>query len=111
MPDRKMRILIVSPSQGHYGGMEAFVLALASSIETWPEFQLRVCFKLVGKRELKQDLRQAAAVLSSPVHYLPSGDFGLVKLIRWADLVHGQNTSPDIVFPARLLAKKLVLTI
>jgi len=91
--------------------MEAFVLALAASVAKWPEFELQVCFKLVGKRELRRDLETAAASLTRPVHYLPSGDFGLIKLIRWADIVHGQNTSPDIVFPARLMGKKLVLTI
>jgi len=87
------------------------VIALAASVATWPEFDLQVCFKLVGKLKLQEDLKQAAASLPHPVYYLPSGDFGLFKLIKWADIVHGQNTSPDIVFPARLLGKKLVLTI
>jgi len=104
-------LLIASPSQGHYGGIEAFVIALASSVEAWPEFELQVVFKLVQKLELKNDLKTAAASLKCPVHFVPSGDAKLLKLIRWADLVHGQNTSPDIIFPAWLLRKKLVLTI
>jgi len=87
------------------------VLALATAVEQWPEFELQVCFKLVQNFPLKDDLRQAAATLRCPVHYLPSGDPQLAKLIRWADLVHGQNTSPDIIFPARFFGKKLVLTI
>lgn len=106
-----MKILIISPSQGHYGGIEAFVTALASAITAWPEFELQVCFKLVQQFELKDDLKNAAASLKCPVHYLRSGDPGLARLIRWADLVHGQNTSPDIIFPARFFGKKLVLTI
>jgi glycosyltransferase involved in cell wall biosynthesis len=72
---------------------------------------LQVCFKLVQKRELKNDLKTAASALKCPVHYMPSGDFGLLKLTRWANIVHGQNASPDIVFPAVLLHKSLVLTI
>ena len=91
--------------------MEAFVLALAASVEKWPEFELQVCFKVVGKHELTEDLKAAGAALACPVHYVKSGDFKLVKLIRWAEVVHGQNVSPDIVFPAWLLRKKLVLTI
>lgn len=106
-----MRLLIISPSQGHYGGIEAFVLALASAVERWPEFELQVCFKLVQKLELQNDLKAAASSLKCPVRFLPSGDFKLLQLTRWADIVHGQNTSPDIVFPARLFNKKLVLTI
>ena len=105
-----MRVLIASPSQSHYGGIEAFVIALASSVQAWPEFELQVCFKLVRKMSLRDDLRAAAARLACPVHYMPSGDFRLLKLIRWADIVHGQNASPDVVFPARLFGKKLVLT-
>ena len=108
---RSLKILIATPSQGHYGGMEAFVIALAASGCTWPEVELQVCFKLVGGNELRNDLKTAAACLPCPVHYLNSGNFALTKLIQWADIVHGQNASPDIVFPARLLGKKLVLTI
>jgi glycosyltransferase involved in cell wall biosynthesis len=106
-----LKLLIVSPTQGQYGGMEAFVIALASSVEAWPEFKMQICFKLVGGRELKNDLKAAGASLACPVHYLKSGDFKLIKLINWADIVHGQNTSPDFVYPAWLLRKKLVLTI
>jgi glycosyltransferase involved in cell wall biosynthesis len=106
-----MKLLIVSPSQGHYGGMEGFVIGLASAVKAWPEFEVQVCFKLVQNFELKNDLKAAAASLACPVHFVRSGDFKLLQLIHWADIVHGQNTSPDIIFPARFLGKKLVLTI
>lgn len=106
-----MKLLIISPSQGHYGGIEAFVIALASAVGAWPEIDLQVCFKLVQNFRLKDDLKAAAADLKCPVLFLPSGDGKLLKLIRWADIVHGQNTSPDIIFPARFYGKKLVLTI
>lgn len=106
-----MKLLIISPSQGVYGGIEAFVIALASAVSAWPEIELQVCFKIVGQFEVKSDLQSAASVLSCPVNYLKSGDKRLLKLIRWADIVHGQNTSPDIIFPSRFFGKKLVLTI
>jgi glycosyltransferase involved in cell wall biosynthesis len=60
---------------------------------------------------LKNDLKTAASALKCPVHYMPSGDVGLLKLTHWADIIHGQNASPDIVFPALLLRKNLVLSI
>lgn len=107
-----MKLLIVSPSQGHYGGIDAFVIALASALQKWPEFEVQLCFKLVQDWELKADLKKAVdASLSCPVHYVRRGDSQLLKLIRWADIVHGQNTSPDVIFPAWFLRKKLVLTI
>jgi glycosyltransferase involved in cell wall biosynthesis len=106
-----MKLLIVTPSQGHYGGMEGFVIWLASAIRNWPEFELQVCFKVVGKKELASDLIKMAASLDCPVHYVRRGDIKLMKLIHWADIVHGQNASPDVIFPARLLGKRLALTI
>jgi glycosyltransferase involved in cell wall biosynthesis len=106
-----VKLLIISPSQGHYGGIEAFVIALASAVESWPEIDLQVCFKLVQRLDLRNDLKTAASLLKCPVHYMPSGDLKLLRLTRWADIVHGQNTSPDIIFPARILNKWVVLTI
>jgi glycosyltransferase involved in cell wall biosynthesis len=106
-----LKLLIVSPSQGHYGGIEAFVISLASAVENWPEFELQVCFKLVQKHGLKNTMEAAAATLRSRVHYVRRCDSKLLELIRWADIVHGQNTSPDVVFPARFWRKRLVLTI
>jgi glycosyltransferase involved in cell wall biosynthesis len=106
-----MKILLVSPTQGHYGGMETSYIVLAAAVAQWPEFEVRVCFKLVQGFPLRDDLRSATAGLTCPVYFLPSGDPQLLKLIRWADLVHGHNTSPDVIFPARWFRKKLVLTI
>ena len=79
-----MKILLVSPSQGHYGGMETSYIVLAAAVAQWPEFELRVCFKLVQGFPLRDDLRSAAAGLPCPVYFLPSGDPQLLKLIRWA---------------------------
>jgi glycosyltransferase involved in cell wall biosynthesis len=106
-----MKLLIVTPTQGHYGGMEGFVIGLAATVRAWPEFDVQVCFKLVGGRELKNDLKEMASGLNCPVNYVYSCDFKLLKLIQWADIVHGQNASPDIIFPALFLGKKVVLTI
>jgi len=107
-----MKLLIVSPSHGQYGGIDAFVIALASAVQSWPEFEVQLCFKLVQGWELEKDLKNAAHVsLNCPIHYVRRGDSKLLKLIRWADIVHGQNASPDVTFPAWFLRKKLVLTI
>jgi len=106
-----MKLLIISPTQGHYGGLEAFVIAVAAAARQWPEFEVRICFKLVLDLELKEDLKTAANSVGCPVNFVRSGEAGILKLIRWADVVHGQNTSPDIIFPAKFWRKSLVLTI
>ena len=106
-----MRLLIASPSQGHYGGIEAFVFALAAAAQEWPGFEVQVCFKLVQGRPLRSDLEAEAAAWKFPVHFVRCAEARLLRLIAWSDVVHAQNTSPDILFPARFLGKKLVLTI
>jgi hypothetical protein len=107
-----MKLLIVSTTQGHYGGIDAFVIALASAIQTWPEFEVQLCFKLMQGWDLKPDLKKAVdASLTCPVHYVRRGESKMLKLVRWSDIVHAQNTPPDVIFPAWLLRKKIVLTI
>ena len=106
-----MKLLIISPTQGHYGGMEGFTIGLAQAASAWPELELQVCFKLVQNLQLQNNLKAAAESLNCPVYFVRSGDFKLLKLIHWADIVHCQNTSPDVIFPAKLLGKKLILTI
>lgn len=86
-------------------------MGVATAAAAWPEIEVQLCFKLVQKFVWREDLKTASGSLKCPVHFLSSGDFGLLKLIRWADVVHGQNTSPDIVFPSLVMGKKLVLTI
>lgn len=106
-----MKLLIVTPTLGHYGGMEGFVIWMASAIRKWAEFEVQVCFKLVGKKEFAADLKKMASSLDCPVHFVRRGSLKLMKLILWADIVHGHNASPDVIFPARLFGKRLVLTI
>jgi len=105
------KLLIISPTHGHYGGLEAFVLAVGKAAMTWPEFEVQICFKVVHDLILKEDLKTSARSVGCPVHFVRSGASKIFKLIYWADIVHGQNTSPDIIFPAKLFRKGLVLTI
>jgi glycosyltransferase involved in cell wall biosynthesis len=107
-----MKILIVSSTFGQYGGIEAFVVALASQIEKWKEFDLRVCFKVMPGWELEDGWNESVqAKLNCPIDYVRRGELKLLRLIRWADVIHAQNTPPDVIFPAWLMRKKIVLTI
>ena len=105
------KLLIIGASQGGYGGIEAFMIALAEAAEAWPEFEVRLCFKLVKGATFKDELRQLAENVCRQVHYVRRGSKELLRLVRWADVLHVQNMPPDIVFPARLLAKKVFLTV
>ena len=41
------KVLLVSPCQGGYGGIEAFVLAVAAAARREPDMQVRICLKRV----------------------------------------------------------------
>ncbi len=105
------KLLIIGASQGGYGGIEAFMIALAEAAEAWPEFEVRLCFKLVKGATFKDELRHLAENVCRQVYYVQRGSSELLRLIRWADVLHVQNMPPDIVFPARMLAKKVFLTV
>jgi len=106
---KPINLLIVSPCQGAYGGIEAFVLAVASALRKEPDFEVRVCFK-----KTKDFARQSSLKMmlqNEPVEFCGRADKDLMEAIRWADVVHLQNASPDVVAMARLFRKRLVLTI
>lgn len=107
----RKKLLIVGASQGGYGGIEAFMIALAEAAEAWPEFDVRLCFKLVQGTVFKDELRQLAENVCRQVYYVERGSTKLLRLVQWADILHVQNMPPDIVFPARILAKKVFLTV
>ena len=111
MSNPRKKLLIVGASQGGYGGIEAFMIALAEAAEAWPEVEVRLCFKLVKGTTFKDELKQLAENVCRQVYYVERGSSELLQLVRWADVLHVQNMPPDIVFPARLLAKKIYLTV
>lgn len=109
--ERKKRLLIIGSSQGEYGGIEAFMIALAEAASLWPEFDTRLCFKLVVGSELKESLQKSAEQLCKNVYFTSRGSKDLIKHIGWADILHIQNTPPDIILPAYLKRKKIFLTV
>jgi glycosyltransferase involved in cell wall biosynthesis len=107
---KKTKVVIVSPCQGAYGGIEAFVLALAAAIRRDPDMEVRICLKRVKGFQLQPDLKEM--LRGEDVVYAYRGlDRDLIDAIRWADLVHLQNAPPDVAFLAKLFRKPLVMTI
>ena len=108
---RPVRVLIVSPCQGIYGGMEAFVLTVAEFLSAQPGFEVRVAWKKV--RDFALQPAFAAIVEGSPVRsdFVPRLSGALWRLVRWADVVHSQNAPPDVALLARLAGRPLAMTI
>ena len=106
---RKLKLLIVSPCQGGYGGIEAFVLAVAAAVRRQADFEVRICLKRTQGAKVQPDLKKM--LKGEDVLFCDRADLDLVNAIRWADVVHLQNASPDVVFLSKLFRTPLVLTI
>lgn len=106
---KQIKVLLVSPCQGGYGGIEAFVLAVADAVRRDPGIDLRVIFKKVRSFALKPDL--AEMLQHEQVTLVDRAGPELAQAIRWADIVHLQNASPDVIALTKFYQKKIALTI
>ncbi|MEY2484757.1 MAG: hypothetical protein QOH39_405 [Verrucomicrobiota bacterium] len=106
---KQKKVLLVSPCQGGYGGIEAFVLAVADAVHREADFSVKVCFKKVKGFALHPSL--ATMLRHEAVMFVDRAGHELAEAIQWADIVHLQNASPDVVFLTKLFRKPIVLTI
>lgn len=104
-----MKILIVTPCQGGYGGIEAFVLAVAAAVRREADMEVQICLKRTKGAKIQPDLK--TMLQGEKYIFCDRADRDLVEAIREADVVHLQNASPDVIFLAKYHRKPLVLTI
>jgi len=108
----KKRILVIGPTFGAWGGLEAFMMTVAKHCSEQKDFATRLCYKINGKAKIEtnfsEQLRKNKGISSQIVR---SGSAALWREIRQADIVHAQNASPDICTISAILQKPLFLTI
>lgn len=106
-----MRVAIISPSFGGYGGLEAFVLAITTGLPPTPEMEVRLFFKETKGFALAPALRSAIAPLGDRVRFVARAGHELGRAVAWADVVHAQNPSPDVVFLAKLFRRPMLINV
>jgi glycosyltransferase involved in cell wall biosynthesis len=106
-----MKILIVSPCFGAFGGIEAFVCALARALGGHADAAVTLCFKKAKGFRLDALLEKNAADTGAPVCFVERSSRALAEAIRQADIVHCQNPCIDVAALAKLFRKPLALTI
>jgi glycosyltransferase involved in cell wall biosynthesis len=106
-----MRVLVVAPSFGEFGGVEAFVLRLARALSEHPEVRPTICFKRVTSFDMQPSLDRSVVASAVPVVFVDRASRSLLRQIRAADIVHSQNASIDVALMAALLRKPHVTTI
>lgn len=104
-------VLIISPCMGRYGGLESFVLTVASYIKTSSSFTYEVVFKEAGAFFLHDDLKSKIAEFDLDVSFCQRLSPALWRAVQRADIVHLQNPCPDVVFITRLLNKPLLINV
>jgi glycosyltransferase involved in cell wall biosynthesis len=85
------------------------VLAVADAVRREPDFDVRICFKKTKGFALHPNF--AAMLRGEPVMFVDRAGSELTNAIKWADIVHLQNASPDVVWFSKLFGKRIVLTI
>jgi glycosyltransferase involved in cell wall biosynthesis len=111
MASKKKNLLIIGSTAGCYGGMEAFMMTIAKAAKKWPEYNVRLCFKLVKNNKQDEALVLAANNCCEEVFFVRSNSRALIKLLAWSDILHVQNTPPDVIFSSWILRKKIFLTV
>ncbi len=106
-----MKVLIVSPCFGTFGGIESFVFTLAHELQSSQEVNVTLCFKRVKGFKLSSLLNEIITKSKVKVVFVERASRELLDLIWLSDLVHCQNPCIDVAVFAKLLQKPLVMTI
>jgi glycosyltransferase involved in cell wall biosynthesis len=106
-----MKIAIVSPCFGAFGGIESFVCALGCELASHEGLEVTLCFKKTKGFKLDALLEEAAAETKAKVVFADRASRTLAKVIQGADLVHCQNPCFDVAVLAKFFRKPLALTI
>ena len=107
-----LKVAIVSPSFGKFGGIESFVFALAHTLARSDEIgSIVICFKRAGKFELGGLMERTIA--ESPIKVVIANPWSpeIHRVISGADIVHCQNPLADVAVFAALAGVPLVQTI
>lgn len=106
-----MKVLIASPCQGKFGGIESFIFNLAHELQSGQGINVDICLKKVKGFELSSTLEELIVKSNLNVVFVERASKALFDLIKASDLVHCQNPCIDIALFSKMLRKPLVMTI
>lgn len=83
--------------------------AIAVECGRHSDIQMRVCFKRT--RDFRLDGRLVALFDGLDVSFQDRASPGLLSALAWADVVHLQGPSPDVIASAKVLRKPIAVTL
>ena len=105
-----MKILLIAPCFGAYGGIETFVLRLADEILEHGH-QVTVAFKQVKGFELKDSLKDKVFTHKADIVFLDRFSMQTIQLLKKHDVVHTHNPLIEIILACRVLRIPVVSTV
>jgi glycosyltransferase involved in cell wall biosynthesis len=96
---------------GQFGGLESFVLTVASGLVHASSLDAKVVFKKTSSFCLREELVSAISDLPVSASFCSRASFGLWRAVCRADLIHLQNPCPDVVLMALLARKPLLINV
>lgn len=111
MKKKNTRVLMVAPSGGSHGGIEVFTAAIAREVLDSGGCDVRVVYRIGMNVPLEDTMGKALAKFGVPWRVIRMLDREYFRDLIWADVVHCHFPLVYATYPARLLGKKLVITI
>lgn len=102
---------MVAPSPGKYGGIEAFTASIARETLDSGDVDVRLVFRLRKGGVLTTNFTDGIAAHRVNWRMMSGLDFQYLKDLLWADVVNCHFPLIYATYPARLLGKKLVVTV
>lgn len=109
---RKLRLLIVSPTGGRLGGVEAFSIEIARQVHEDPGFEVRLVFRLQKGWTIQPEFQKWLATEHPfPTKIYARPTLRILADLAWSEIVNCHFPLIDVAIPTRLLRRKLFLSI
>lgn len=105
-----MKVVIIAPCFGAFGGIEAFVFELSEMIQKQGH-EVSVLFKKVKGFELKNSLEERVNKSDLAIQFIERSSLIGYRKILCADIVHLHNPLVEYTFFSRLVQKPCVATV
>lgn len=108
---RPVRVAIISPTFGRFGGIESFIFALVAELKKHPQVEVSICFERLKPGGVDELIEKAIREAGVPTTIVPRGSPKVLRAIWEADVVHAQNPRLSTALAAKLLGRAVAITI
>lgn len=102
---------MVAPSGGSHGGVEIFTAAIAREVMDEGKIDVRLVYRIAKGISVQNSLEKSLSKLNVHIRYITHIDWQYIKDLFWADIIHCHFPLIYATYPARILGKKLIVTV